>query len=147
MTRELQYYLHDDPDAFRLELAGSLRGEAIEGVYYAWRTALSILRNRIAIVDITFLRELDEQGRALIRLWHRNGARIIARSQASRALAEEIVEEPIPTPSASPGWWQRLRGYLRRPTAATGIAADAHQMDKQPSVAGPAATQARSSRR
>jgi hypothetical protein len=123
MTRELQYYLHDDPDAFRLELAGNLRGEAVEGVYYAWRTALSILRNRIATVDITFLREVDEQGRALLRLWHRKGARIVARSQASRALAEDIVGEPIPTPSARPGWWQRLRAFLRRPAAAAAISA------------------------
>jgi hypothetical protein len=132
MTRELQYYLHDDPDAFRLELAGSFRGEAVERVYYAWRTALSILRNRTVIVDITFLRTVDEQGRALLRLWHRTGARIVARSEVSRALAEDIVGETIPTPSASPGWWQRLRATLRRPAAAPGIAALAHQTDKQP---------------
>jgi hypothetical protein len=125
MTRELQYYLHDDPDAFRLELAGNLRGEAVEGVYYAWRTALSILRNRIALVDITFLREVDEQGRALLRLWHRKGAQIVARSQVSRALAEEIVGQPIPTLSARPGWWQRLRVFLRRQVGVGPLSLDA----------------------
>jgi hypothetical protein len=81
---------------------------------------------------LTFLRTVDEQGRALLRLWHRTGARIVARSEVSRALAEDIVGEPIPTPSTRPGWRQRLRATLRRPAAAAGISALAHQTYKQP---------------
>lgn len=126
MNQELRYYLHDDPDAFRLELAGSLSGESAESVHHAWRTALSTLKQRAAIVDITFVREADDRGQGLLRLWHQSGARIVARSRASRALAEGIVGEPIPTPSARPGWWQRLRAHLRRSAAAAGVSWFAH---------------------
>ena len=43
MNQALQYYLHDEPDAFRLELSGSLSGDDARSVYQASRTALSII--------------------------------------------------------------------------------------------------------
>ena len=96
---QLQYYLHDDFDAFRFELAGSLSGAGVESLYHAWRTALSVIKDRIIIIDITFVGKADESGRSLLRLWRKKGARIIARSPESRALAAAIGEA-IPDVSA-----------------------------------------------
>jgi hypothetical protein len=90
-TQMIEYYLHDEWDAFRFELAGSLSGDGAQSVYQAWRTALSIVRDRPVIFDITFVVEADERGRAILLLWHQNGARIIAASPESRALAEPIL--------------------------------------------------------
>jgi len=117
---QLQYYLHDDFDAFRIELAGSLSGGSVEGVYQAWRTALSVLTGRKVIVDITFVNTADERGRSLLRLWRRKGARIVARSPESRALAADTVGEPVLDTPASPkmSWLARVMKSLFRPVAA-----------------------------
>jgi hypothetical protein len=83
----LQYYIHDEPDALRLELSGSLSGEGAQSVYQAWRTALSIVAGRPVIADITFVAEADERGRGVLQAWRRNGVRIVAGSPASQAVA------------------------------------------------------------
>ena len=33
----LQFFVHDDPDAVRVELAGSLRDANVETVHHAWQ--------------------------------------------------------------------------------------------------------------
>jgi hypothetical protein len=127
----LQYYIHDDTDAFRLELSGSLSGEGARSVYHAWRTALSIVGERPVIADMTFVTDADEGGRGLLHLWHRHGVRITAASAQSCALAESILAEPfpVPAPSSGTGWLQRLTAAIRgRSTfAAAGIPAHAEQ--------------------
>ena len=111
-TQDLQYYLHDEWNTLRFELAGTLAGDGAQKVYQAWRTARSIVGDRTVIVDITFVVEADERGRALLRLWHQNGARIIAASPESRALAEPILGEALPAHPAKQGWLQWLRALL-----------------------------------
>jgi hypothetical protein len=110
----LQYYLHDKWDAFSLELAGSLSGDGAESVEQAWRTALSIIGNRPVIIDITFVIEADERGRALLTRWHESGARILAASRESRALAGRILGEPFAAPPVKPGWLDRLSAFVLR---------------------------------
>ena len=110
----LQYYIHDDMDAFRLELSGSLSGEGARSVYQAWRTALSIVGDRPVIADISFVTDADEGGRGLLHLWHRHGVRITAASAQSCALAESILDEPFPVPATTSGtgWLQRLTAAI-----------------------------------
>jgi hypothetical protein len=94
-NQALQYYMHDGPTAFRFELAGSLSHQDARRLDQAWRTASSVIGDRKLIVDMTFVTGADEQGRALITRWHREGARLIANSKASRALAESILGKPL----------------------------------------------------
>jgi hypothetical protein len=110
MSQVWQYYLHDEPDAFRLELSGSLSGEGARSVYQAWRTAISIIGQHPVIVDITYVVDADERGRALLGLWRRRQARIVAGSPQSRALAEAILAEPYPEPSGATGGAPAGRG-------------------------------------
>jgi hypothetical protein len=99
-TNALQYYMHDGPTAFRFELAGNLNREGACRLNQDWRTASSALGDRRLIVDMTFVTGVDEQARVLITRWHREGARLIASSAASRALAESILGEPLSEPPA-----------------------------------------------
>lgn len=100
-TNALQYYMHDGPTAFRFELAGDLNREGAGRLSQDWRTAASTLGGRRLIVDMTFVTGVDEQARVLITRWHREGARLIANSAASRALAESILGEPLSEPPAN----------------------------------------------
>jgi len=100
-NQTLQYYMHDGPTAFRFELAGDLNREGARRLDQAWRTASSVVGDRRLIVDMTFVTDVSEQGRALIHRWHEEGAQLIANSQASRALAESILGQPLPKPAAN----------------------------------------------
>jgi hypothetical protein len=129
-SQALQYYMHDEPDAFRFELAGSLSGEGAQSVFQAWRTALSIIGGRPLIVDMTYVDDADERGRSLILFWHQHGARIIAASARSGALAGSILGESLPEPPAKPVRLPRLRAFFRgRAPAAAVIPARAEQPD------------------
>jgi hypothetical protein len=108
-SESLQYYIHDEPDALRLELSGSLSGEGAQSVYQAWRTALSIVAGRPVIADITFVAEADERGRGVLQAWRRNGVRIVAGSPASQAVAGGTPGERI---SAPPGKQGRVRRWI-----------------------------------
>jgi hypothetical protein len=113
-NQALQYYIHDEPDAFRLELSGMLSGDGAHSVYHAWQTALSIIGKRPLIVDLTYIVDADEPGRTLIRLWRRSGARIVAASAKSRALAGSILGEYLPEPPAPRGfvhWLRAIAGF------------------------------------
>ena len=116
----LQFFVHNDSDGVRVELAGSLRGADVETVHKAWqRAALTDALKRV-IVDITFLADADEYGRALLAVMRRFGARIIAQSPESSAIAQPIVTEPIETDGSKLGWLHRLMTFLleERPAGA-----------------------------
>jgi hypothetical protein len=73
-NQSLQYCTHVEQKAVRLELAGSLSDKGVHCAYQAWQTALSIIGDRTLIIDITFVSDAHQRGRALLLSWHENGA-------------------------------------------------------------------------
>jgi len=114
----LQFFVHNDPDAVRVELAGSLREADVEAVRLAWERAALTDALKPAIIDITFIADADEYGRALLGAMHRFGVRIIADSPESSAIAQPIVTGPIETDGSKPGWLHRLIMFLLEERAA-----------------------------
>ena len=105
-----RYYIHDEPQALRIELDGRLGGDNVRSVYYAWRTALSIIGARQVFADITSVSEADTRGKRLLIFWRRKGVQIIAASPESNALFREVLGEAFQAPPpAKDGWLQRLR--------------------------------------
>src|SRR4051812_30043491 len=98
-NQELQYFMHDGPSAIRFELAGDLDSEGAVELAEAWRTASSLIGKRVLIVDMTFVTSVGEIGRELLANWYSQGAQIVARSKASRDIAETIVGGPLPVPT------------------------------------------------
>jgi len=104
----LKYYMHDGSSAFRFELSGELSNDGARKLEHDWLTASSVIGHRTLIVDMTFLTGADEEGRALLARWHAGGARLVAKSKASRALAEAIVGEGLPDlPTAVNSGWDQ----------------------------------------
>src|ERR1700733_4126790 len=91
----LDYYIHDGPTAFRLQLTGVMSGEDVGRLEQVWKTASSLFGDRRPIIDITFVKSVDERGRALRVEWHRGGAHVVAKSKASRGLVESILGAPV----------------------------------------------------
>ena len=121
----LEYYLHDEADALRIEIAGDLAGAGVTSIGHALRTAKSTLAGRPIVVALTAVADADDEGRGLLRKWHRSGARIIARSLDSRTLAESILGTLVPMPPGKSGWRQRFSAFLRRCSAAASKSARA----------------------
>ena len=94
-SKTLQYYMHDGPSAFRFELAGSLDNDGARELEQAWRTASAVIGDRALVVDITFVTQFEKDGRFLLARWYTEGAHIVARTKASRELAEAIIGEPL----------------------------------------------------
>jgi hypothetical protein len=99
-NQALRYYMHDGPMAFRFELAGNLDYEGALRLDQDWRTASSAIGDRKLIVDMTFVTNLDQEGKALLRRWHQEGARVIANSTTSRELAELVLGSTLPASTA-----------------------------------------------
>jgi hypothetical protein len=115
-----QFFVHNDPDAVRIELAGVLRGADVETVHQTWQKAASKDPVKPVIVDITFITHADEPGRALLIVMHQSGVRIVAKSPVSSDIAKPIVIQPIEPHDPKPGWFHRLTMFLleERPASA-----------------------------
>lgn len=81
-------------------MAGNLNDEGVRRLAEDWRTASSVNGDRRLIVDMTFVTGVDEAGRTLIARWNRDGAQLIANSEASRGLAESILSKSLPEEAA-----------------------------------------------
>jgi len=91
----LVYYLHDEPSAFRLELAGALSVSNLAEVERVWRTGSSTLGTRSFVVDVDSLTSVDDAGRRLLARWTQIGATFIAESSEARLIVQSFGECPV----------------------------------------------------
>jgi hypothetical protein len=85
------YYMHDGPTAFSIELAGALTAEDAKKLEHDWLNASAVIGKKELVVDLSFVTEIDPAGRQLLLRWRRNGATILANTPESRALAESVI--------------------------------------------------------
>jgi anti-anti-sigma regulatory factor len=74
----LKITIHDAAGQRRLELEGRLAGVWVSELEHCWRTAQASHPNRTLAVDLTSVTFIDQAGRYLLRLMHRNGVRFVA---------------------------------------------------------------------
>jgi hypothetical protein len=115
--------MHDGPKTFRFELAGALAGVEVGRLDQAWRTASSTFDGKVLAVDVTFLTSADERGRDLLLRWWRGGARLIASSDQSKKMVEEITGLPYAPAAVGPTFEPRFTQSAFRATAAALIVA------------------------
>ena len=117
-NQALQYFMHDELTASRLELAGDLDSEGVQRLRQDWRTASSVAGDSALIVDMTFVTSVEQEGRALLSRWYAEGAQFVAKSQVSRALVASVVGEHLPNVRAvgnpiADRTWQPLHACFR----------------------------------
>ncbi len=81
----LVYYMHDESEALRFELAGDLSHDTAPDLEQARQTASSIIGRRPLIVDLTDLTSIDAAGRELLEQWHTLGAQLTVVSSEAKA--------------------------------------------------------------
>ncbi|HYR42428.1 MAG TPA: STAS domain-containing protein [Terriglobia bacterium] len=85
------YYMHDGPAAFSIELAGALTMEGAKKLEQDWSSASMAIGQKELVVDLSFVTEIGPEGRQLLLRWRRNGARVSANTPESRALVESTI--------------------------------------------------------
>ena len=116
-TQPLRYFIHDDFDALRMEIAGSLVGSGAQRAYEAWRVAHVLARRARLIVDISYVTQADEYGGAVLEAWQKEEVQIVAASPRSLAIANSIPRVPAYWPSTRRRFAGRL-AFLFEPPAA-----------------------------
>jgi hypothetical protein len=119
----LNFYMHDGPRTFRFELAGALAGVEVGRLDQAWRTASSTFDGKTLAVDVTYLTAADERGRDLLFRWWREGAHLVASSDQSRKLVEQVTGTPYEASPVGPTFEPRFTRSAFRASAAALIVA------------------------
>jgi anti-anti-sigma regulatory factor len=91
----LVYYLHDDPSAFRIELAGALSASNAPELERCWRTGSSTLGKRAFVVNLDSVTSVDDDVRRLLVRWRQLGAKLVGESAYARSVMESIAETAI----------------------------------------------------
>lgn len=116
-AQPLRYFIHDDFDAFRMEIAGSLVGPAAQRAFEGWRSARFLACRARRVVDISYVTEADEDGKAVLRAWRERKTQIVASTPLSRAVANSIPHTSVHLPSARLTLVDRLGSIFSRVTA------------------------------
>jgi hypothetical protein len=116
-AQPLRYFIHDDFDALRMEISGGLVGPGAQKAFEDWRSARSLVRRARRVVDISYVTEADEDGKAVLRAWQEQEAQIVASTPASRAIANSILQTPVHLLSARLTLVGRLGSFFSRVTA------------------------------
>ena len=74
----LKITIHDAAGQRRLELEGRLAGAWGYELEHGWHTAQASHPNRTVAVDLTGVTFIDQAGRYLLQLMHRDGVRFVA---------------------------------------------------------------------
>lgn len=92
----MSYFMHYGPKTVTFEISGALAGNGARALAQEWRTASSVIGNRLLIVDFTLVTEIDSAGRELMRRWYLKGARFVSASPTGRLLVQTITGTPVP---------------------------------------------------
>jgi hypothetical protein len=92
---EFNYYMHDGPAAFSFEVAGRISDSAVRELEQAGRIAFSTLEGRSLVIDLSYVTQVDEAGRLLLRDWHTSGAHLVATRPPARAIVASITGQPF----------------------------------------------------
>jgi len=84
----LKITIHEANGPLRLELEGRLAGAWVYELEHCWHTAKASHPNRTLAVDLTGVTFLDQAGRYLLQLLHRDGVRLVG----SGLLWQDILE-------------------------------------------------------
>ncbi|HEY4359554.1 MAG TPA: hypothetical protein VGN17_01230 [Bryobacteraceae bacterium] len=136
MNKQFRYYMHEGPDAFSFELAGNVSDHAARQLEQAWRTASSVNSDRSLIVDLSYVTQMGEAGRAMLGRWFAKGAQLVARLPQARSIVEAITgqgSELIPAAAQRHTWVPfRLAAIWAVGLAAFFAPAPSHAADLKP---------------
>ena len=92
---DFKYYMHDGPAAYSFEIAGRISDNAARELAQVWKTASSTADGLALIVDLSYVTQVDEAGRRLLREWHDAGAQLVAKRPHALTIVASITGQPF----------------------------------------------------
>ena len=90
----LKITIHDADDPLRVELEGRLAGAWVCELEHCWRMAKANHPNRGFSVDLTSVTFIDQAGRYLLQLMHRDGVRVVGSGLLLQDLLDPLRGSP-----------------------------------------------------
>jgi hypothetical protein len=87
----LKITLHDANGLLRLELEGRLAGAWVCELEHCWHTAKARHPNRKCSVDLTSVTFIDQAGRYLLQLMHRDGVSLMVSGLMRQDILDHIT--------------------------------------------------------
>ena len=87
----LKITVHDATGQLRVELEGRLAGAWVYELEHCWHTARANDPHQPLAVDLTSVTFIDQAGRYLLQLMHRDGVRFVASGLMQQDLLEDIT--------------------------------------------------------
>jgi hypothetical protein len=87
----LKITLHDANGLVRLELEGRLAGAWVCELEHCWHTAKADHPNRKCSVDLTSVTFIDQAGRYLLQLMHRDGVSLMVSGLMRQDILDHIT--------------------------------------------------------
>jgi anti-anti-sigma regulatory factor len=87
----LKITIHDANGPLRLQLEGRLAGAWVYELERCWHTAKASQPHRQLAVDLTGVTFLDQAGRYLLQLLHRDGVRLVGSGLLWQNILEHIT--------------------------------------------------------
>jgi hypothetical protein len=107
------YYIHDGPAAFRLQLVGVIDRDGARRLEQVWHTAAPLIMGKSPIIDITFVTTVEHEARELLLRWREAGGQFVANSKASRTLAESIFGAQLSQAEPKRSWLPVRRCFFK----------------------------------
>ena len=91
----LKITVHDAADPLCLELEGRLAGAWVCELEQCWHTAKASHPNRECSVDLMGVTYIDQAGRYLLQLIHRDGVRLVASDLMLQDILDHITGSTV----------------------------------------------------
>lgn len=69
----MDVYQHDSPAMFRFVVLGAIEGASVSELEHAWTTAISVLKGKDLVMDISAVTSVDQAGLALLHRMRDSG--------------------------------------------------------------------------
>src|SRR4051812_9082505 len=107
----LKITIHDGAKMFRLQLEGRLASAWVTELEQCWRTAASMLDEKVLVVNLDDVSFVDASGMSLLADMNRAGAKFTAATPYQKEVVAEITGKPVTetdeTPSRNP-WLRKM---------------------------------------
>ena len=91
--RPTQIYQHDGPSLFRFEIRGSLAGNSVRELEYAWISVRSTTLGQAMVVDLSAASKIDANGFSLLCRMRESGVRLRADGLSESFELESLLDD------------------------------------------------------
>src|SRR3954470_5552804 len=98
----LKITIHDGAKMFRLQLEGRLASAWVTELEQCWKTAASMLDEKVLVVNLDDVSFIDASGMSLLADMNRAGAKFTAATPYQKEVVAEITGEPLTATAATP---------------------------------------------